>query len=97
MATNLGVSITDDVKAGRIVDAMAANYGWQAKVPDPAFVPTSENPVAPMIDNPVNKVQFARDQVRKFLLDNVKSFETQDAAEKARKKASDKVDADSLL
>lgn len=46
----------DSVYAQNLEDA-ATEMNWTATVPDPAFVPTEENPIAPMIPNPISKEQ----------------------------------------
>ena len=54
MATNQTIQWKDSVYAQNLEDA-ATEMNWTATVPDPAFVPTEENPTAPMIPNPVSK------------------------------------------
>lgn len=53
----------DSVYAQNLEDA-ATEMNWTATVPDPAFVPTEANPIAPMIPNPVSKEQNFKKWIR---------------------------------
>ena len=56
MAIQQTITWEDSVYAQNLEDA-ATEMNWTATVPDPAFVPTEANPIAPMIPNPVSKEQ----------------------------------------
>lgn len=56
MATQQTITWKDSVYAQNLEDA-ATEMNWTATIPDPAFVPTEANHVAPMIPNPVSKEQ----------------------------------------
>ena len=56
MEINQTIIWEDSVYAQNLEDA-ATEMNWTATIPDPAFVPTEANPVAPMIPNPISKEQ----------------------------------------
>ena len=59
---------TGSVTVARIVDAMALHYGYQATIPDPANAGQT-------IANPETKTQFAKSQIRRIIMEAVKSAE----------------------
>lgn len=68
----------NDADVQRVMDAVCSNYGYEATIANPNFDRDQEedpvnNPAT--IDNPENQFQFANRIVRKFLSDNVKSYE----------------------
>lgn len=63
-----------DAVAGRVVDGIAGQYGWTAKLPDGS-------------DNPEAKHQFAKRILVRWLKESVAAHESQVAAEQARKQA----------
>ena len=78
------IAIADE-DVDRVMDAIAANYGWSSTVANPNYnssLETSEsNPET--IDNPENKYVFTNKVVRQFLSDNVASYEVRVAKESA--------------
>ena len=67
-----------DGDVNRVIDAMCANYGYQAEIPNPAFDP--ELPVDPAtnpenITNPETSHQFSNRMTRDFLMQNTVSHE----------------------
>ena len=67
-----------DADVNRVMDAVAANYNWQATVANPDFDPAQ--PVDPVtnpetIANPEDKYVFTNRMVRKFLEEHVKAHE----------------------
>jgi hypothetical protein len=65
-----------DAAVQRVVDALAANGGYQEQIPDPD---TGE-----MTANPQTKVQFARERVKSFIRSQVAAYESEQAASTAR-------------
>lgn len=63
---------TGSVPLSRIVDAMAIHYGYQANLPDP-------NNAGSTIPNPETKSQFAKAQIRRIIMEAVKSAEVTQA------------------
>jgi hypothetical protein len=71
------VSIADG-DVNRVIEAMCANYGYQAEVPNPNFDP--ELPVDPNtnpenIANPESSFQFANRMARDYLMNNTVAYE----------------------
>ena len=65
---------TGAMPIAEILDAFAAAYGYQATVRNPAFPAIPPAPAVPeTIPNPETKAQFARRQVRKYVLDVVRA------------------------
>lgn len=59
---------TGAIPTSRIVNALAANYSYQATIPDP------QSP-GDTIANPESKADFAKRMVKRYLIDNVRSYE----------------------
>lgn len=79
-------------QATRIADAFADVYGYQSKVPNPNFdttKPETPDTNPSMIDNPVNKAQFVKQQLVAFIKQTVAASEGNKAADTARKTAVD--------
>jgi len=71
------VSIADG-DVNRVIEAMCANYGYQAEVPNPNFDP--ELPIDPNtnpenIANPESSFQFANRMTRDYLMNNTVAYE----------------------
>ena len=71
------VSIADG-DVNRVIEAMCANYGYQAEIPNPNFDP--ELPVDPStnpenITNPETSFQFANRMTRDYLMNNTVAYE----------------------
>ncbi len=83
-----------DEHLDRVISAVANQYGYNPTVENPDFddsLPEGDgNPKN--IDNPVSISQFANGIVRDFLINNVKAWESKQAAETARIAAIDAVD-----
>jgi len=83
-----------DEHLDRVISAVANQYGYNPTVENPDFdhsLPEGDgNPKT--IDNPVSISQFANGIVRDFLINNVKAWESKQAAETARIAAIDAVD-----
>lgn len=75
MAT-ITLTIPDPV-LNRVVNAVAANYGYQSTVPNPSIP-------GQFISNPETKTQFAKRQLNIFLKENVKSYEVNLAIDASR-------------
>lgn len=77
-----------DTAAPRVENAIAHNYGYQARIPNPEPQPAEGEPgheeLEAEIDNPQAKDDFVKDTVKKFLEDNVKAYEADKAANDAR-------------
>jgi len=73
----------DDTDVGRVLDAIAASYGWQSHVRNPddigSGLDSGGNPVPSNIDNPETKGDFTHRMVREFLANHVTSWETKEA------------------
>ena len=79
------IAIADE-DVNRVMDAVAANYGWKENVNNPDFDP--QQPVDPStnpetIPNPENKFVFTNRMVRQFLSEHVKAYEVQVAKQAA--------------
>ena len=71
------IAIADE-DVGRVMDSVAANYGWQENVVNPSFDPGQpEDPTTnpETIPNPENKFVFTNRMVRRFLSDHVQAYE----------------------
>lgn len=70
-----------DQDVPRVLNALAANFGYEQNVPNPDFDP--EQPVdennQEFIPNPVSKPVFANQKVREILVDHVRQYETREA------------------
>lgn len=70
-----------DADVPRVLNALAANFGYEVNIPNPNFDP--EQPVdevnAEFIPNPVSKAVFANQIVRQILADHVHQYETREA------------------
>lgn len=66
----LRITIPDD-KAARVIDAMAAHFGYQERLPDGT-------------PNQQTKPQFARDSVKAWIKETVRAHEEQVAVDEAR-------------
>ena len=73
----------DDADVGRVLTAIAVNYGRPAQVPNPDFDPDAEVLVDEMIDNPETMSQFANRIVRQFLSEHVAAYELNAARQAA--------------
>jgi hypothetical protein len=82
---NFSIEIADE-DVSRVLDAMAANYRWSAEVSNPSYVEGGAEPE--LIPNPESKAMFANLMVRRFLSENVTSYETA----KAQQQASENLD-----
>lgn len=76
----------DKASKDEMIDAFAAQYNYQATIPDPA------NPNGAQIPNPVSKAQFMNKQITAYLRDIYKAAQTATATEAARKAASNAAD-----
>ena len=79
------IEIADD-QVMRVIGAIAANYNYQATLPNPAFDDTEpEDPDTnpSTITNPETISQFANRMVRKFMSDHVIAYEKKVAKETA--------------
>lgn len=63
-----------DEDVSRVMDAISANYGWEANIPNPDYDPDDPNS-AETIENPENKYVFTNKMVRQFLSEHVKAYE----------------------
>ena len=83
-----------DEHLNRVISAVANQYGYQLTVNNPDFdleQPEDEtNPTT--IPNPKTIGSFVNEVVRNFLLENVKAWESKQAAETARVAALDAID-----
>ena len=83
-----------DEHVDRVISGVANQYGYQQSIDNPNFNPLEDvsdsNPET--ISNPQTKGQFVNQLVRNFLIDNVKAWESKQAADAARKAAIDSVD-----
>lgn len=73
---------TGVITASRIINAIAQVYGYQTEVRNPAwFIDENglEAPVPKYIPNPQTKAQFAKQQVKRFIVDSVYKAESNDA------------------
>ena len=74
-----------DADVPRVLNAVAANFGYEVNVPNPNFDP--EQPVdeinAEFIPNPISLPVFANQKVREFLADHVKQYEIREAKKAA--------------
>jgi hypothetical protein len=68
------------------VQAACTSYGYRDMVPDPA------NP-GQLIPNPQTPQQFAQQKVVEYCVEVVRAYQTELAAQQARKAASDNLDA----
>mgnify|MGYP003113560326 CR=1 FL=1 len=78
-----------DTDVDRVINALAFNYRRQTTIKNPDFDPTQpeseENPKN--IPNPETLSQFANRMVRKFLEDNVSTYEIRVARQQAEEQA----------
>ena len=85
-----------DEHLDRVISAVANQYGYQPTVSNPDF--DSEQPEdetnPSTISNPQTIGIFVNGVVRNFLLENVKAWESKQAAEAARIAAIDAIDID---
>ena len=85
-----------DEHVDRVVSGVASQYGYQESLDNPNFDHleeiSGENPQT--IPNPQTKGEFVNQVVRGFLIENVKAWESKQAAEAARQVAIDSVDID---
>ena len=83
-----------DEHLDRVISAVANQYGYQPTVNNPDFDPEQPedetNPAT--ISNPQTMSVFVNGVVRNFLLENVKAWESKQAAEAARIAAIDAID-----
>lgn len=83
-----------DEHLDRVINAVAAQYGYNPTVNNPDFDPEQpegeDNPGT--IANPVTIGQFVNKVVRDFLINNVKAHEAKQASETARLAALEAVD-----
>ena len=83
-----------DEHVGRVISGVANQYGYQATVSNPDFNgledESEDNPR--YLPNPESIEQFVNGVVRDFLINNVKAWESKQAAEAARSAAIDAVD-----
>lgn len=86
----IGVNITDQTLATRIVNAICGQYGYKDMVP-------GATPTAPPVPNPVSKPNFANDVIKRWLKENVQAWETNQAGDAARKTANDKVAVEVII
>jgi len=73
---------TGNITTSRIVDAIAQVYGYTAEVRNPDwFIDENgvETPVPKYIPNPQTKAQFAKQQVKRFIVDAVYKAESNEA------------------
>lgn len=77
----------DKASKDEMIDAFAAQYTYQATIPDPA------NPSGPQIPNPQTKQAFMNKQITAYLRDVFKAAQAQAATSAAQKTASDAADA----
>jgi len=71
-----------DADVNRVMDAVAANYGWKETIPNPDFdagqpVDPTTNPET--IPNTEDKFVFTNRMVRQFLTDHVRAHEVNTA------------------
>lgn len=76
---------TDSSLFDLFIQAACASYGYRSTVPDPA------NP-GQVITNPQTPAQFAQQKVVDYCVEVVRSYQTELAAQQARKTASDNLD-----
>lgn len=89
----------DDATTKRVVDAFTNAYGYQPKVPDPAFdpaLPENAGKTAPQVDNPETAEQFVRRRIRDYVREVVAGYEATKAADKARDTARKKAETEVL-
>jgi hypothetical protein len=77
---------TDSTLFDLFVQAACASYGYRDTIADPA------NP-GQIIPNPQTPQQFARQKVIDYCVEVVRAYQTEVAAQQARKAASDSLDA----
>tara|TARA_B100000963_G_scaffold349751_1_gene359161 strand:+ start:646 stop:936 length:291 start_codon:yes stop_codon:yes gene_type:complete len=68
----------DDADVGRVINAMCANYGYEAEISNPDWNPSL--PVDPetnpeRIPNPETQSQFANRMTRDYLMSNTVAYE----------------------
>jgi hypothetical protein len=68
----ISLTIKDTLYA-KEVEAVAAMNGYTATIPDPTFVPTEEQPVAPQIPN-ITKEQFFKRQLKAWARNQAVEF-----------------------
>lgn len=76
---------TDSSLFDLFVQAACISYGYRTTVPDPA------NP-GQLIPNPQTPQQFAQQKVIDYCVEVVRAYQTEQAAQAARKAASDNLD-----
>lgn len=81
---NIQLTIPDAV-SGRVVNAVAAMNNYQPVVP---------NGSGAMVANPETKAQFAKRMISEKIIQMVKQYETQQAAQAAMAQAASSVDTD---
>ena len=85
-----------DEHLDRVISAVANQYGYNPTVENPDFddsLPEGDDNLK-TIPNPVSIAEFANGIVRDFLINNVKAWESKQAAEAARIAAIEAVDID---
>ena len=90
------VEIPDD-KVEQVLNAVGAQYRYQATVVNPAFddqlaVDPDTNPET--VTNPENIAQFVNRKTREWLIENVKAYNAKVAAAAARDAALNAIDFD---
>jgi hypothetical protein len=86
MASTSITFTTDSSLFDLFVQAACVSYGYRDTIPDPA------NP-GQLIPNPQTPQQFAQQKVIDYCLEVVRAYQTELAAQQARKTASDSLDA----
>ena len=83
-----------DEHLDRVINSIANQYGYSSTVENPDFDSSlpegDDNPTT--IANPVTIGEFANGVVRDFLINNVKAWESKQAAEAARVAAIEAID-----
>ena len=90
------MEIPDD-KVGQVLNAVGAQYRYQAIVPNPDFddqLPVDPDTNPETITNPENIAQFVNRKTREWLIENVKAYNAKVASAAARQAAIDAVDFD---
>ncbi len=68
VTVNTGSDIGDTTLVNKFKRYAREQFGWKEQVPDPNFVVDEQNPVAPLIDNPVtySQVIFVDNPMNQF-------------------------------
>ena len=69
------VLVVPDDQIIRVLDAVAGNYKYQDQILDPDWINPGDGSQPPMINNPVSKAKFARQQLYRWIRRQILKWE----------------------